>query len=86
MGKMFAHIDTADTFWINIKCLPERAVELREKYSCVTPGYHMNKIHWNSVLIDGSVSESLLKEWIDHSYDLIVAGLPKKIQSELFSS
>lgn len=56
---------------INIKCNPDKAIELREQYSCVFPGYHMNKKHWNTIIIDGSVPTSLIKEWIDHSYDLV---------------
>ena len=55
----------------NVKCDPDLAVELREEYSCVLPGYHMNKKHWNTIVVDGSVSVKKLKEWIDHSYDLI---------------
>jgi len=60
----------------NVKCDPEKAIELREEYSCVKPGYHMNKKHWNTILVDGSVSSRQLKEWIDHSYSL-VAGSKK---------
>jgi predicted DNA-binding protein (MmcQ/YjbR family) len=55
----------------NVKCDPDLAVELREQYSCVLPGYHMNKKHWNTVVVDGSVSVKQLKEWIDHSYELV---------------
>ena len=55
----------------NVKCDPDKALELREEFSCVRPGYHMNKKHWNTILIDGSVSSKQLKEWIDHSYDLV---------------
>lgn len=61
----------------NVKCDPEKAIALREKHPCVVPGYHMNKKHWNTVVADGSVSEKLLKEWIDHSYDEVVKGLAK---------
>jgi predicted DNA-binding protein (MmcQ/YjbR family) len=67
----------------NVKCDPDLAVELREQFTCVYPGYHMNKKHWNTIFIDGSVSIKQLKEWIDHSYDLIVQSLPKKIQDSL---
>ncbi|MFI5131900.1 MAG: MmcQ/YjbR family DNA-binding protein [Chitinophagales bacterium] len=59
----------------NVKCDPDKAIELREEYACVLPGYHMNKKHWNTVVVDGSVSTKQLKEWIDWSYDLV---LPKK--------
>lgn len=82
-GKMFALTDLVDAFSINLKCDPEKAIELREQYPCVVPGYHMNKQHWNSVFIDGSVNDKLLKEWIDNSYDLIVKSLTKKQQQEI---
>lgn len=55
----------------NVKCDPDKAIELREEYPCVQPGYHMNKKHWNTIVVDGSVSSKLLKGWIDHSYDLV---------------
>lgn len=76
-GKMFALTDIVDAFSINIKCDPEKAIELREHYDCVQPGYHMNKMHWNTIIIDGTVSDAVLKEWIDDSYDLIVSSLNK---------
>ena len=60
----------------NVKCVPGKAIELREEYTCVQPGYHMNKKHWNTVVADGSVPSKLLKEWIDDSYEL-VAGKKK---------
>jgi predicted DNA-binding protein (MmcQ/YjbR family) len=62
---------------------PELAVELREQFDAVRPGYHMNKIHWNTVVIDGSIRENDLKQWIDHSYELIVSSLPKSVRQEL---
>jgi predicted DNA-binding protein (MmcQ/YjbR family) len=62
---------------INLKCDPETAVELREEYECVQPGYHMNKKHWNTIIIDGSVSFRKIFEWIDDSYNLVVWGLKK---------
>jgi len=55
----------------NVKCDPDLAVELREQYDCVQPGYHMNKKHWNTVVVDNSVSAAQLRRWIDHSYDLV---------------
>jgi predicted DNA-binding protein (MmcQ/YjbR family) len=55
----------------NVKCDPAKALELREAHDAVIPGYHMNKKHWNTVIVDGSVSNALLKEWIDHSYTLV---------------
>jgi predicted DNA-binding protein (MmcQ/YjbR family) len=62
----------------NVKCNPELAIELREQYSCVLPGYHMNKKHWNTIVVDGSVPAKKLREWIDHSYELVSGVLPKK--------
>ena len=78
MGKMFALTDTQGDFSMNLKCDPEMAIELREKYPAVQPGYHMNKQHWNTIYIDGSISDKELKIWIDDSYRLVVSSLPKK--------
>lgn len=83
MGKMFALADVDLFVSINLKCDPERAIELRETYDAVQPGYHMNKKHWNTVEMDGSIGDKLIKEWIDHSYELVVKGLPKKDQQVL---
>ncbi|GAB2771573.1 MmcQ/YjbR family DNA-binding protein [Rhabdobacter roseus] len=69
----------------NVKCEPEKAEELREQYPSVKPGYHMNKKHWNTVIVDGSVPDTLLHEWIRDSYELIVAALPKKDREALTS-
>lgn len=77
-GKMFLLTDLVDLFSMNLKCDPEKAVELREHYNCVTPGYHMNKKHWNTVIFDGSVSDEILLGWIDDSYKLVFASLPAK--------
>lgn len=84
MGKMFllSGIESKPVQF-NAKCDPEKAIELREKYPCVQPGYHMNKQHWNTILCDGSVSDKLIKQWIDESYALVVMSLTKKIKSEL---
>jgi len=62
---------------INLKCEPEKAIELREEYEAVQPGYHMNKKHWNTIVIGGSVSAKKIFDWIDDSYSLVVAGLRK---------
>ena len=71
-GKMFALVSMNESpCSINLKCDPERSVILREKYESITPGYHMNKKHWNTVLVDGSVSSKQLKEWIDDSFALV---------------
>ncbi|WP_163715593.1 MmcQ/YjbR family DNA-binding protein [Mangrovibacterium lignilyticum] len=83
MGKMFALTDIESDLSVNLKCDPDEAIELREKYSCVSPGYHMSKIHWNTIRIDGSVSDKQIEEWIDDSYNLIVAKLTKKQKEEL---
>ena len=58
----------------NVKCDPDKALELREEFPCVLPGYHMNKKHWNTIVVDGSVSAKQLKEWINHSYVLVSSG------------
>ncbi len=83
MGKMFALTNLEGDLRINLKCDPEKAIELRERYSCVLPGYHMNKQQWNTILVDGSVPNQLILDWIDNSYRLIVEKLPKKQQAEL---
>ena len=86
-GKMF--LLTSMERWeagkptINLKCDPEYAIELRERYQGIEPGYHMNKTHWNTVSIGGDVPFTLLLELIDHSYDLIFKSLPKKVQNEI---
>jgi len=76
-GKMFALTDINTFESINLKCDPDLAVELRERYPAVLPGYHMNKKHWNTVLMDGSISNQLIRDWIRQSYDLVAASLPK---------
>ncbi|HMT30146.1 MAG TPA: MmcQ/YjbR family DNA-binding protein [Bacteroidia bacterium] len=83
MGKMFCLTSLSEPDSINLKCDPEKAIELREQYPCVQPGFHMNKKMWNTVIIDGSISKKLLQEWIDHSYEQVVAGLTKKLREEL---
>jgi predicted DNA-binding protein (MmcQ/YjbR family) len=82
-GKMFALCDLEEFNSANLKCDPERAVELREQYDAVTPGYHMNKTHWNTVKVDGDVNGRMLQELIDHSYELIVSSLPKREREKL---
>ena len=62
---------------INLKCEPEKAINLREEYESVQPGYHMNKKHWNTIIIEGTIPNATLFEWIDESYDLVVSGLKK---------
>jgi predicted DNA-binding protein (MmcQ/YjbR family) len=82
-GKMFALTDLESDLSINLKCEPEKAAELREQYPAVKPGYHMNKKLWNTVEIDGSIGDKLIKEWIDDSYDLVVLSLTKKQREEI---
>ncbi|MEO8795457.1 MAG: MmcQ/YjbR family DNA-binding protein [Daejeonella sp.] len=74
-------LENADRF--NAKCDPEKAQQLREEYEEVQPGYHMNKVHWNTVFINGRLSDQMVLELIDHSYDLIVKSLPKNKQSQI---
>ncbi len=81
--KIFCLTDIEKFEFINLKCNPEIAIELREKYAEVKSGYHMNKKHWNSVNVRGTISDELIKSWILDSYKLVVAGLPKKTQTEL---
>jgi predicted DNA-binding protein (MmcQ/YjbR family) len=85
MGKLFL-LTGLDSHPIqfNVKCDPEKAIQLREQYSSILPGYHMNKKHWNTIIVDGSVSDELLKEWIKDSYDLVLSGL-SKIQQKKFA-
>jgi predicted DNA-binding protein (MmcQ/YjbR family) len=82
-GKIFALADINDFNSINVKCEPELASSLREEYPAVQPGYHMNKQHWNTIVLDGSVSDQMVYNWLRHSYDLVVTGLPKKLRVEL---
>lgn len=83
MGKMFALTSIEDFSRISLKVDPENSVELQEKYPSVQPGYHLNKRHWITVLIDGSLSDKLIRGWIDDSYELVVQKLTKKEKSSL---
>jgi predicted DNA-binding protein (MmcQ/YjbR family) len=77
-GKMFALIPLEKfPLQINLKCDPEKAIELREEYDCIQPGWHMSKKHWNTVILEGNIRWNDLKEWIDHSYNEVVKGLKK---------
>ncbi len=83
-GKVFLLVGIeSNPVQFNVKCKPEKAIELRENYSCVLPGYHMNKAHWNTIVCNGIASKKLIFSWIDDSYNLIVAGLPNKVKNEL---
>ncbi|MBK9190675.1 MAG: MmcQ/YjbR family DNA-binding protein [Crocinitomicaceae bacterium] len=83
MGKMFALADAENFQSINLKCDPELAIELREKYNAVKPGYHMNKTHWNTVHVNSDASDREIFKWINHSYDLVAKSLTKKQREDL---
>ncbi len=82
-GKIFVLLDLSGAS-VNLKCDPEKAIRLREQYPAVQPGYHMNKAHWNTIPLD-LVSDQLIKEWTDHSYQLVVAKLPRKLREKLIA-
>ncbi|WP_106567177.1 MmcQ/YjbR family DNA-binding protein [Cecembia rubra] len=84
-GKIFAITDIFDFESVNLKSDPEQAIELRERYEGILPGYHMNKKHWNTVVCDGSVPDGLILQLVDHSYDLVFSSLPRKIQQSLIA-
>ncbi len=86
MSKMFLLISLKEPNHFNVKCDPEKAVELREQFSEVVAGWHMNKTKWNTVYVDGSLTRKQLIEMIDHSYDEVIKGLPKKLQAEFKKS
>ena len=83
MGKMFALTNLDGDWSLALKCDPDRAIELRETYPAIQPGYHMSKIHWNIIMMDGSLSSKLILELVDHSYQLVVDKLPGKLKQEL---
>ncbi len=83
MGKMFALTNLKGDWSLSLKCDPERAIELRETYPAIQPAYHMNKTHWNSVYMDGSLPAKLVLELVDHSYRLVVDKLPLKLKTHL---
>lgn len=83
MGKMFALTDIEHFSFINLKCDPERAVLLREAYPGIEPGYHMHKKSWNSVMMDGSIPDRMIREMIDDSYNLIARSLSKNLKENL---
>jgi len=87
MGKMFAlvgldHWEQGDTK-VNLKCNPERSVELRDEYESINPGWHMNKTHWNTVTLNNDVNDAFAFELIDHSYELVAGSLTKILKEEL---
>jgi predicted DNA-binding protein (MmcQ/YjbR family) len=84
-NKIFALLDIESFKQINLKCDPEKAIELREQFEGIIPGYHMNKKHWNSLKTASDLSDSLVKELTSHSYELVVSGLTKKLREGLNS-
>ena len=83
MGKMFAYISleaSDDGFRVNLKCDPVKALELREQYESVIPGYHSNKKYWNTVYIDGDMTDKEIEFWINHSVEEVIKKLPKKLR------
>ena len=84
MGKAFLLTGISELpVRFNVKCNPEKAIELREQYSYVLPGYHMNKKHWNTIVCESTANKKLLKQWIDDSYQLVVNGLSKKLKNNI---
>lgn len=77
-NKMFALLDLEDELRISLKCEPEKAIELREQHKTIVPGYHMNKKHWNTIYIDGSINEAIIFDLIDQSYNLVTKKISKK--------
>ncbi|MEP7277697.1 MAG: MmcQ/YjbR family DNA-binding protein [Bacteroidota bacterium] len=83
-GKVFllTSLSNEEGMRFNVKCDPDLAEELRAAYPCVLPGFHMNKKHWNTIVVDGSVSVKQLKQWIDHSYERVIEQLPRKLREQ----
>ena len=82
-GKMFALIDITDSKSVNLKCDPNKIIDLQERFCGVLPGYHMNKKHWITVLLNEDVSDTLVMEWIRDSYFLVFNKLSKRLQDEI---
>jgi predicted DNA-binding protein (MmcQ/YjbR family) len=82
-GKMFCLTDLEGDFFILLKNTPENIVRMQEEHPAVKPGYHMNKKYWNMVVVDGSVQDELIRDWIAQSYNCVVEGLPNKKKQEL---
>jgi predicted DNA-binding protein (MmcQ/YjbR family) len=76
-GKMFALTNLDGEWSLNLKCDPDKAIVLREQYPAIREGYHMSKIHWNTLMMNGSLNNRLIKDLIDHSYELVRSKLPK---------
>ena len=82
-GKLFLLTSLSEGDRFNVKCDPERAIELREQHTDIQPGYHMNKKHWNTVYTNGTLSRRQICDMIDHSYDLVLKSLPKNIREQI---
>jgi len=83
-GKMFALSALERVpLQVSVKCEPELAVALRNSYPAIVPGYHLNKRHWNTIVLDGTLADQLVRDLIEDSYDLVVSGLPKRVRAEL---
>ncbi len=82
-GKMFALLNFQQPAGLSLKCDPLRAQVLRATYAAIAPGYHLNKQHWNTLMLDGSLAAELIYELVNHSYDLVVAKLPKAVRATL---
>ena len=82
-GKIFFLTDVVNPVSINVKCDPEMVVELREKYDTILPGFHMNKKHWITIMLKGHYGNKEILGWIDHSFRLVVSGLPQKVRKNL---
>ena len=83
LGKMYALCTYESPLTVNLKCEPGRALELRNRFEAINPGYHMNKKHWNTVTVDGSIPKDLLLNMIHCSYELVVKGMTKKDQAKV---
>ncbi len=83
MGKIFLLTNLEGDFRITIKNDPEKIIQMREEYPAVIPGYHVSKKYWNTVEMDGSIKDQILREWITESYESVAASLSKKLKEEL---
>ncbi len=83
--KIFALTNFPDFESINLKCEPEAALELRARYSSVQPGYHMNKRHWNTVLVHGELTDAELQYWTRHAYEQVLGRLPRRLRDPLWA-
>jgi len=81
--KIFALANLDGDLRINLKCKPEKAIELREQYPAVQAGYHMSKKHWNTIFVDGSIADDQIKSWIDDSFNLVISKMPKSFRDRL---